>query len=651
MAAPLRIGGRRTRAAKNDWTGRMLRQIRGAMKSAVTLLFVVPLIVAFAAWGVPEMRQLTRTDAIRVGKSGMSAALVQREFDRLATNRRLSGDETFDRAAAIAQGVPNQIVQSLATRAALDQDAAKMGLIMPRKAVRDFLQSSEQFKNPRTGKFDNEVLTNILREYSYGVREFEDRLQSDLLRNQLTSALTDNGGVPDALIDALVLRETESRAISYLTVTDDIAGEAAAATPETLKKYYDDNSAQFMAPEYRTLTAVVLKNADYVESDAVSEEELRKAYDDGKARYETPEKRTFRQLTFDDAKAASDAVAALNAGKPFETLASEQGKTLDAVTFTDAQKRDIVDPKVADAVFAEKAAGSVIGPVDGVFGKTVVQLVAISPASVKSFEEVRAELEAESQSRGSKKKLFEAIEEIENARDTGASLADAAKNAGAKSTEYGPVDSYSFGVGGEIVSDIPAQVLREAFKLDEGEESDAIELDDKSGYFLVAVSEIRPPAIMPYDNVASEVETRWRASERQARIEKTLRSIRDAISGGKTLKEAAEALNRAPIEQRVTRRSAGQILSQPMIEQIFSADQGEPVSGPAAIGDAQVIAVVDGVAYDVAQISPDDIGVFSQYVGNQLNQELIDAYAGSVLSDMKPKINQAQIDALFSEGQ
>jgi len=80
------------------------------------------------------------------------------------------------------------------------------------------------------------------------------------------SAVGAGGVAPKGLVDSLVLRETENRTISYLTVTDDMAGEAKPATPEALQAYYKDNSAQFMAPEYRVFSAIILKNSDLSKS-------------------------------------------------------------------------------------------------------------------------------------------------------------------------------------------------------------------------------------------------------------------------------------------------------------------------------------------------------------------------------------------------
>ncbi len=628
----------------------MLRQIRGTMKSVFAILFAVPLIIAFAAWGVPEMRQFTQNYTVRVGDQGLSALDVQTEFDRYATSQRNAGRD-FNREAAIEAGAHNQIVKSLAARSALDQESLNMGLSVPRETVRDFLQSNEQFRNPRTGKFDNEVLSGILREYNYGIREFEDRLQSDLLRDQLMSAVGVEGPAPRAFVDALVLRETEARAVSYLTVTESMAAPAQTPDEAALKAYYDENVSQFMAPEYRTFSAIILKNADYAETVAPSEDELRRAYEAARAKYETPERRTVYQFTFADEASAKAAVDALAGGKPFESIAADNGKSLADVTLADALKKDILDPKVADAVFAAKAAGEAVGPIKGVFGFTIAQIAGITPASTRSFEDVRAEIEAETQSKDSKKKLFDAIEAIENERDTGASIAEAASKAGAIAIEYGPVDSFSFGTGGEIVAGVPGEVLREAFRLEEGEESDAVEFDDKSGYFFVAVTEVEPSTAIPFEEVADEVRARWEAADRTARLSAVVTSLRASLAEGKSLKEAAASLNRAPITEVVARRQAGRIFSPAVVDQIFSAGKGEAVSGPSLTGDAEVVATIDEISYDPSRISANDISLFAQYVGGQLGQEIVDAYSDAVVSDARVKINQAQVDEIFSAGQ
>ncbi len=132
----------------------------------------------------------------------------------------------------------------------------------------------------------------------------------------MISAVSAAAPAPKAIVDALVLRETETRTVSYLTVTEDMAGAAPEPTPELLKDYHAKSSAQFMAPEFRTFVTVTLKSSAFGDQTQVSEVDLRKAYDAAKSKYETPERRTIHQITYDDEAKAKEGLAALKSGAP-----------------------------------------------------------------------------------------------------------------------------------------------------------------------------------------------------------------------------------------------------------------------------------------------------------------------------------------------
>lgn len=627
----------------------MLKKLSGPVRTILLLGIGAPLIVSFVAWGVPEMRQMTRNDAVRIGARGYSALEVKREFDRYVTNRRNQSDGQFTAEQALAEGAQDQIVDSLATQAALDQEALKMGLLITRPMVSNYLQTSDQFKNPNSGKFDNETLDLILREYGFSIREFEERIRSEMLRQQLLGGVARGGPASPAMVDGLIAREVETREVSYVTIGEDAAGAAPAATPDAIKAYYEKNKSQFMAPEYRTFTAVVLKNEDYADQNEATDDKLLEIYNANKAKYETPERRTFYQITIEKEADADAAIKALTEGRPFESVAIENGQNLAQVTRTDVLKSDIVDPAVGNAVFAADAgAGAVIGPVKGVFGFNVMQVASVTPAAVRKFEEVRSEIEADFLNQGTRKRLFEKIEDIENERDTGATIADAAKKHGVAAQIIGPVDSFSFGRGGEIIDGVPGDVLAAAFKLEEGEENEATELADESGYYFVSVTEVAPPAPMPLDTISTEVEARWRAADRDARIAAVVTKITDAAAKGTPLVQAAAPFNRAPLPASLTRRSVNDTFSQELLDQVFAAAKGKSVSGKAGDG-AQVIVVINDIKFGASPVGPEQIAAFGRFIGGQFDQELIDAYADAVREDFKVKINKTQIDTQFAD--
>ncbi len=629
----------------------MLSKVRGVLKGPVAWLVVILLILAFALWGVPNVTQLAASSTLSVGSQKFSPQYVQSEFNSLYQRQNRESGGALTREDAIASGLPNRVVDSIATQSALMQYADKMNLALPRAAVRDYLQNNEAFHNPATGEFDRVTLENILQQNTITANEFERRVREDLTRSQLVEAVAASGPVVAPYADAIILRETERRRISYLTVTNEMAGVAAEPGPDDLQTFYAENESMFTAPEYRTFDMLLLRSADFREGLEAPEDELRRLYDAGKERlYDKPERRTVYQLTYETESEARAAAASLRSGTPFENIALDRGMSLEAATFTEAQKRDLLDPNVADAAFADGLEeGAIVDPVRSLFGWTIIQIAGVTPAETTTFEEVRDDLENDYMEQDVRRRMLDAIDEIEEVRDTGAELADAADAAGFSVETVGPIDRVSFAPGGAIIDKVPGEVLREAFLLDEGDQSEALRLGAEDGYYMVSVREIKPPALKPFDYVRDEVEQRWRDQERTDRISKTVNDIRDSIAAGETLESVAEAFNRAPIGLVIDRRFQNETISATFNEQIFFADLNDVVSAPVGNAGAQVVAEIREIGYAPNAIPPEQKEQLKQMIGFQLDQELVEAFILTVREDLGVKVNQSQIDALFAD--
>lgn len=631
----------------------MLSQVRNTLKGPIAWIVVILLILAFALWGVPNVTQLMASNStVTVGNENFSQQYVQNEFNTLYQRQNRESGGSLTREAAIASGLPGQVVDTIATQSVLAQYAKKMNLAIPRQAVRDYIQDSEVFKNPATGEVDRTTFESILQQNGYTVESFERRVKEDLTRSQLIDALAAAGPAPVPFTRPIILRETERRRIAYLTVTDEMAGVAAEPGPDDLQKFYEENESVFTAPEYRTFDLLLLHNEDFREQLEAPEEELRRLYEAGKERlYDKPERRTIYQLTYETEAEARAAVAALRSGTPFENIAEEKGVSLEAATFTDAQKRDLLDPTVANAAFAEGLeVGSIVDPVRSLFGWTIVQIAGITPAETTTFEEVRGQIESDYLEQDVRRRMLDAIDEIEEVRDTGAELADAAQAAGFEVQTIGPVDRVSFEPGGAIIDNVPGEALREAFILEEGEQSEALRLGAEDGYFMVSVKGITPPALKPFDYVRDEVEQRWRDEERRTRILNTVNSIRERVEAGESLEDVAGEFDRSPIINVIDRRFSNDTISDSFTDQIFFAELNDVISGPAGQSGAQVIAEIREIGYAPGSIPPQQAEQLRQLVGYQLDQELIEAFILTIRDDYGVKINQTQLDALFADG-
>ena len=628
----------------------MLSKVRDALKGVVAYTIVGLLIVAFAAFGVPEIANFTGGSTVKVGGQSFSQQYIVNEFDKTYQRRSRESGGELTREAAIASGLPNQVIDMVTTQSAIAQYAEKMNLAIPREAVRTYLQNNESFQNPATGQFDRLMLDTILQNNALTVAGFEQIIKEDLTRSQLVESVATSGPAPERFTEAMLLRETERRNIAYLTVTDEMSGVAAEPTPTDVEQFYNENQALFTAPEYRTFDMLVLRNEDFQEGLDVPEEEMRRLYDLGKERlYDKPEKRSLYQLTYQDEAEANAAVASLRQGKPFENLALERGMTLDAVTLNDASA--IVDPSVSKVATAEGLGeGDVPDAVRSLFGWTVIQIAEVIPAETTSYEEVRDQLAADYLEQDVRRRMQDAIDEIEEVRDTGAELEEAADAVGMTVVKVGPIDRLSFAPGGAIINDVPGEALAEAFVLDEGEQSEALRLPENGGYFFVALREVTPPALKPLDYVRDDAELRWRDRERRQRISQTVSLIRSEVESGKTFEEVSDQFSRAPIVTTIDRRFQNEVISPSFNEQIFFAELDDLVSAPAGTNGAQVVAQIREIGYGRNQISPQEVEQIREMIGFQLDQELLEAFVLSIRDDMGVKINSEQIDALFRDG-
>ncbi|MBI1392891.1 MAG: hypothetical protein GC152_09145 [Alphaproteobacteria bacterium] len=630
----------------------MLKSVKNALKGVLAWVVIALLVLSFAAWQVPEMRNFAQNSALRVGDRGFSAAEIRTELNREVANRRQEADGGYTYADAVAEGLPGQVVQQMASRAALEQQAEALGLAMPRDLVREILNADERFQDPATGEFNTTVLQAVLQFYNMSVQQFEQLMRGEFLRGQLISAIASGPGAPSTVAEAVLLRDIESREITYAIVDETLAEKAATPSEEDLRNYHASNPEQFTAPEYRTLTYAALRLEDFEDRDSISEERLREVYDGNRERlYETPEQRTLYQIRFDTEGEAQAAVAQLAAGQPFEAIAAAKGQSLDSVTYEDVAAGDLVDPNVREAAFAaDLEPGEYAGPIQGLFGFAVVQVVDMTPPTTRAFDEVADEIRTALLENETRKALYDAVEAIENQRDTGASLSEAARAAGVEPATAGPVDAFSFGPGGEVVAEVPGDVLKEGFDLDEGAESVAVEFEDDSGYFFVAVNEVIPSTLRPYEDVAEDVRRAWVRADKTRRIATAAEKLRTAALEGDLAASAAVA--GAKVETLTVNRGRlpAADLSEGLNEELFLARVGEIIQGAAAAPDALALVEVRGARHDLSRINPGQAQMLRQYLTFQMDQELFDAYVAAVRDDLGVRTDASAIDAIVSEG-
>jgi peptidyl-prolyl cis-trans isomerase D len=613
--------------------------------------FIVLLVLAFAFFAVPDLNNFAQSSPLKVGKRNYSAADIQDEFNRQIENFRRETGQQITRDEAARYGLTERTINALAYRGALKQEIDGLNLTVTTEMLQDYLQSLPGLQNPRTGKFDSEALSFILREYEMSIGEFRQVMRDELIRNHLTSSLNAPMAAPEAFVDAYLLQAAEQRDLSIIVVSPTDLGELPAATEEELQTYYQDNAEDFTAPEYRTFRVLMLKSEDFKEGLEVSEEELRQLFELQRSRLEVPETRTFTQLTYSTDEEANAALARLNTGTPFEALAEERGLDLATVTFEGAQQSEL-DTDIGNAVFALENAGDIADPISGVFGTTIVQLLSITEGTTTTFEEQREALETEALQEQTRDRILNVIEQIELARDEGATIEDAvAEIDGIGLTAFGPVDRNLFTPGGAIVDGLETAALEEAFRLEPGDESELTELDNDAGYFAVIVDDITNPALRPFEEVRASVVSGWEGERNRSVVSEKINALKALIEGGTDIASAATQESVELQTVALTREAAAPVLPRTLSDKVFHAKIGELITEVSPEGRAGFAVMVNGASFPPSLQGDLLRGLYRENGGQIISQGLADAYIQTLRDDLGIKRNDERLAGIFGAEQ
>ena len=222
--------------------------------------------------------------------------------------------------------------------------------------------------------------------------------------------------------------------------------ESVKVTDADVQTFYDDNKANFLAPETVDVAYLVLDQADIAKAIEINEADLKAYYEQNKSRLSGPEERRASHILLTlDAGASADAVKA----------AEEKAKGLlarvkaDPAQFAQLAKENSQDPGSAqnggdlgffgpgamvqafnDAVFAMKK-GDISDIVRTDFGLHIIQLTDVKSAEIKPYEAMRASILDDLRGSQAARKFAEVAESFSNVvYEQADSLEPAAKRLG-----------------------------------------------------------------------------------------------------------------------------------------------------------------------------------------------------------------------------
>jgi peptidyl-prolyl cis-trans isomerase D len=628
----------------------MLSSIRKFTKSKAFQGLLMVLVVSFAIWGIGDIfRSGRQVEVARVGDVAISdTAFSQRFREEMGRLRSMFGGK-LDLSQAIAIGVPDRVLDGMVQSTLFDVEAADLKLTAGTGEVVQWIRRNPNFQNS-LGKFDRTLFERTLRANGMSEEDFIALLAHDFRRQQLSDAISGGAVAPEALTTFLYDYREEQRLADVIPVRASTIGDIPQPDETTLRAFHQEHSDKFMAPEYRSLVAVVLRPEDIAAEIAISDEDLHNEFEARRGEFQTPERRTIEQIVVDSEQKRDQAMNLLHEGRAFDAVAKAVTGS-GPIELGTVTRDGLPFPALADAAFALDQ-DQVSEPVKTDFGWHILHVTAIQPAHEATFEEVRKKLRDDLALDRATDDLVTLGNGLEDELAGGASLEDAAQALNLKTLKIDAIDRGGHDPSGAVVPGLPEDsgFLEAVFTAEVGQTSPLTDTSN-GGYYMMRVDGITPAALRPFEQVRDQVAAAWRAAQQQKEAEERAQKIADQVKGGGSITDVASENGLSVTRTEPLTRDAQAAVSggsSGLTDKLFAMRVGDVTTATAKDGAvvAQLAEIRPATADTAPQVSEQIAGALS----HDYDRAVLDAFTASLRQEHGVTINRDVMNRLVGEG-
>jgi peptidyl-prolyl cis-trans isomerase D len=631
----------------------MLQSIHDKLKGWLAGVVLGAIGLVFVFWGI-NWTMSAPNYAAKVNGSEISANEVRQAYQQLAQFERQTKGSVDD---ALRGAIKKRVLDEYVNTEAVVTRADQLGY-----RVSDAELLKEMAKVPAfqvDGKFDQTHAIAVLKAQGRSVGEIEDLFRRDVKLRQLDTALNMSSFATASEVKRLRALTRQQRELSWFTVSSAKYTAEAKADDSDIQAYYAAHKAEYMTPETVNLRYIEISLAQLEAKVTVDDAQLKAYYEEQKVktpeRYVQPEQRRVRHILLqvagpkDDAavKARADAILKrVQGGEDFAKLAKEfsqdPGSAQQGGDLGWSERKVWVAP-FADAAFDMKE-GETRGPVKTQFGYHILRLDGIQPASVRTFDQAKSDLEAEYK-RNEAERLFNAAQDqLADAALQNTSDIDVVARKAGLSVHDIPDFSRS-GNGSDLGKS--AAVIDAAFSQDvlDGHLSPIVEVEKGRGVVLRATDH-KLPQQKPLEAVRTDVVAAWK---RQRGAELAAAAAADAVrrlNAGESWDAVAKGLGVTPQPAKFVARNDASVPGE-VRRDAFEAPkpEGKPVYQRVSLGngDADVLAVTAVREDPSADVQQQDAQLRQQAAQQEASIEA-QSYAAAARADAKVIVNAQALD-------
>jgi peptidyl-prolyl cis-trans isomerase D len=631
----------------------MLRGIQNATRNwlgrLITGIVLGLIAISFAVWGIADIfRGFGTSTVAKVGSTEIGIERFRQSYNEQMQRliRQIGKPIPADQARAL--GLHRQLLGQMIAEAALDENIRQLGLNVPNELIAQRIRNDPSFRGI-SGQFDPNRFNAILRELGYTEARYVQERRRQMLQQEIVRSLTSELTIPEVAIDVQNRFANELRALDYVVLGPDQAGEIPAPTPEELSKFFDARKALFRAPEFRKVDVVSVSADALAKTMTISDEDAKKAYEADRAKFVTPERRAVHQIVFPseaDAREALDKIK--QPDMSFEKYAASPERKGSDINLGMVPKSQILDPAVADAAFALQP-DSTSEPVKGRFGTVIVHVGKVEPEIVKPFDEVAADLKRDLAVDRARKEVRALYDKLEDERGGGGTLTELAKKVGLEVKTVEAVDRSGRGLDGQPVSQLPntPNLFSAIFSAEVGMENEAVQLANGDGYLWFEVVSTTPSRERALDEVRDSVVERWRSDQIATKLKEMAKEVAEKAKTT-SLSEAAAAVGAKPQFIVGLRRDKTQAdFPATALDAVFQTPKDGVGTAQGTSATEWVVFRVTGVTVPTLDANSADAKKIRDGLTNMLTEDIVAQYLANLQSSLGATINEGALNQVI----
>lgn len=604
------------------------------MSQTVVWIIMGLLIVGLAGFGATNLSGTARTIG-SVGDEPITINAYGRELQReiRAVEAQMGQALQMDQVRAL--GLDRMVLDRLVTLAALDNEAARLGLSVGDENLQKDIVQISGFQG-LDGKFDRATYRLALENANLSEADFEADLRRESARTLLQGALVSGVEMPSTMADTLVDFIGARRSFTFANLTEaELAEAIPEPTEQQLQDYYDAHPDDFRLPETKQITYAWLAPEMLLDTVEVDDAAVRTLYKDRLPDYDQPERRLVERLVFSNDDTASEAMAQLEVnGTTFEQLVADRGLALSDIDMGDVSAEDLGE--ATEAVFAAET-GDVVGPLPSPLGPALFRVNGKLAAQSTPFEDVEGELRDELAGEAARRQIEAQADELEDRLAGGATLEELT---GETDMELGTIDWTPESAEDMAAYDAFSEAAAQATTNDFPE----IAFLDDGGVFALRLDEVLPERPQPFEDAREAVGDAWYAAQVRATLEAQAENLVERLreTGDFTAEEVPHR-----VENALTRTAFIEAAPEGLMPVVFEMEKGEYRVVPGA--ESVAVVRLDDV------LPPDDTPEMAQLrtsldaqLDQALAQAVFQAYVRDIRANTRARIDQQTLNAVLA---